>query len=93
MELVFYEDGVAILTDASGDILWASDSDEEWLEESGDEFLSAVDKADVIEYLTDAGYLEQGERVDVVQDTGELDDDEEEDEDEDEEEDEPGVFE
>ena len=99
MELTFYDDGTAILTDAAGELVWASDADEEWLETADEQFLTlAEDKDDVLEFLEDAGYIDPGEKVEVTQE----DDDEEsddvdvdvdvddEDEDDDEEEDEPG---
>lgn len=94
MELTFYDDGTAILTDAAGDVVWASDADEDWLETGAEPFLTlAEDKDDVLEFLEDAGYIEEGEDVEVTQEEDDEESDDFDDDDDDEEDDEPGYFE
>lgn len=64
-ELVCYWDGSVALTDEAGEILWSSDDDDAFLEEF-DASVDADDIEGVIEYLEDEGYLEHGEKIDVV---------------------------
>jgi hypothetical protein len=50
------------LNDENGPLLWASDSDEDFLEEmAGQEFLDENDIPEVLEYLVDEGYLTDAE--------------------------------
>lgn len=66
MSLTFtrYKDGSCALDDG-GELLWSSDSDDDFLEEF-DARIDGEEIEDVIEYLTDAGYLEDGDEVDIV---------------------------
>jgi hypothetical protein len=90
-ELTVYAAGTAVLTDAAGDLLWSSDADEDFLAEF-DAFVTVDDADDVADYLEDAGYIDEGEAVDIVEsdDDGNPTDPDEDDEDEDEEEEEEG---
>jgi hypothetical protein len=66
---VRYEDGSCALMDAGGDLEWSSDNDDEFLEEF-DATISSDEIEDVLGYLADNEYLEDGEEVDI-QDEGE----------------------
>lgn len=65
MEFTRYEDGRCCLTDEDGDMLWSSDNDDDFQEEFG-ETIDSEDVDGVLEYLEDAGYLTDGDTVDVV---------------------------
>lgn len=84
-ELVFYYGGTAILT-KDGEVVWASDADEKFMEEF-DDTVTIDDSDEVLDYLEDEQYLPEGVECALVSDAsgdaGESDD-EEEDEDEDE---------
>lgn len=72
IEFVRFIDGRCALTDDDGNTLWSSDNDEEFLEE----FDAAIDPDeidDVLDYLEDAGYLDDADAVDIV-DEGETGD-------------------
>jgi hypothetical protein len=66
---VRYEDGSCALTDEDGDLEWSSDSDDEFLEEF-DATVSSDEIEEVLGYLVEAGYLEDGEDV-GIEDEGE----------------------
>ena len=88
-ELTIYYGGTAILTDAGGNPVWTSDSDEEFMAEF-DEAVSMEDADDIVEYLEDEGYIPDGVECEVVEsdssglgDPGDDEDDDDFDEDED----------
>jgi hypothetical protein len=89
-ELTIYYGGTAILTDESGNSVWTSDGDEDFLAEF-DDTVSIEDADDIVEYLEDQEYLPDGVACEIVEsnesglgdaedDDDELDDDDDEDE-------------
>lgn len=64
-ELTIYAGGSAILTDHGGNPVWTSDSDEEFLRDF-DPPLGEEDADDILDYLEEAGYVEDGDDVAVV---------------------------
>lgn len=61
LELVLTDHGPAELRNADDEVLWSSDSDDDFKEEIPDEFLMEEDFGDVLEYLRDSGILTQAE--------------------------------
>lgn len=70
MEFVRYEDGSCALLE-DDELVWSSDSDDEFLEEF-DAVIDPEEIDEVIEYLEDEGYLDEGETLDITDeaDTG-----------------------
>ncbi len=69
-ELVIDDAGTATLT-LGGEVLWTSDADDDFAEEFPDTIIEFDDKDqtdDVIEWLTEEGYLPPGVDVDVIED-------------------------
>lgn len=68
MQLELTEYGTAKLIDSQGHTLWASDADEAFKDEFGDEFLDEEDDADILDYLVDAGHLtdEDADAVEIM---------------------------
>jgi len=67
-ELVISETGTATLT-CGGDVMWVSDSDDEYSEEMDDEFIDFHDEDqvdEVLNWLESKGYLPPEVDVDVV---------------------------
>lgn len=64
-ELVIHYGGTAVLTEA-GKTVWTSDADEEFMAEF-DDTVTIDDADDILIYLEDAGVLEDGADVDVVE--------------------------
>jgi hypothetical protein len=95
LELVLRAHGTAELLNAEEDILWTSDSDDDFKEEITDEFLQEEDIGDVLEYLVDNDIINEkefklfeAEHWDCIiesLDNNEPDDDDEEDEEDEEE--------
>lgn len=75
-ELTRYVDGRVILTD-NGNSVWTSDNDDDFQAEFG-ETIDPEDVDEVIQYLLDNEYLDEGEGIDVVDEDDEFpaDDDE-----------------
>lgn len=61
LELILRAHGPAELLNADGEILWASDSDEDFKEEFNDEFLNEEDIGDILEYLEENDILSERE--------------------------------
>jgi len=53
LELILRAHGPAELVNSSDEILWASDSDDDFREEFNDEFLTEEDIEEILEYLVD----------------------------------------
>lgn len=67
-ELTFYADGTAILTDHGGRTVWTSDGDDDFSREDFPDCLDYDDDADaVMEYLIDAGIVDEDEDVEIVE--------------------------
>ena len=84
-EVLLRDDGTAMLT-CGGEVMWSSDGDDEFAEDFGDELIDSEDIPDLIDWLTDSGYLPPGVEPDIEDESadgpGDEDDDEEDDEDE-----------
>lgn len=61
LELILRAHGPAELVNAQEDVLWASDSDDDFREEFNDEFLAEEDIGDILEYLEDAEIISMEE--------------------------------
>lgn len=70
LRLHLTEEGGAELL-AGTDQLWASDSDDEFLEEFGTEILDENDLDEILEYLVDSGHM-TSEEADRTECTGEV---------------------
>jgi hypothetical protein len=67
-ELTIYADGVAILTDHGGRTVWTSDGDDELPEHDFPDCLDYDEDADaLVEYLIDAGVLDEDEELEIVE--------------------------
>ena len=95
LELVLTAHGTAELQNADEEILWSSDSDDDFREEIPSDFLEEEDFADILEYLLDANLISQREldffandtwdcSVETLDQNGELDDDDDESDEDDE---------
>lgn len=71
-EFTLLSNGGAELT-RSGVQIWASDSDDDFAEEFGDEFLDENDTEAVLEYLVEAGHLtdDDADNAEVFTETAE----------------------
>lgn len=86
-ELCIYTAGSAVLTDETGETVWASDDDDDFATEF-DEALSFDDGDDIAEWLDDNNYLPEGVALEIVESAGDgFDDDSDEDDDSDDDED------
>lgn len=89
-ELTIYRGGTAILTDHEGNPVWTSDSDEEFMADF-EGFITIDDEDVVLDYLEEAGYIEEGDDVEVKESSSsglaEPDDDDDEDDSDDDDED------
>jgi hypothetical protein len=65
VEFVRYADGSCCLTDEAGEMLWSSDNDDDFQEEFG-ESIDGEEIDDVLAYLDEAGYMDEDESIDVV---------------------------
>jgi hypothetical protein len=61
LELILRFNGTAELVDCRDNTLWASDADEDFLEEFNNEFLTEDDIDDVLGYLFDSEILSEDE--------------------------------
>jgi hypothetical protein len=64
MKFVRYQDGSCALLDEHGVVQWSSDNDDEFLREF-DAHIDSADIDDVIDYLMDAGYLDDEGEIDI----------------------------
>jgi hypothetical protein len=89
MVLVFLAGGQCVLEE-DGEQVWASDDDEQFRDEFGNEFLDADDAEEIIGYLVDEGVIDEDEadelennvEVEALEEGDEDDEDDEGDEDE-----------
>lgn len=74
MKLLLTEYGTAILTTDSGEQVWSSDDDADFLEEFGDDFIRDEDAEEIIEYLEEKEELTDDEAEDIEIEVRSLDD-------------------
>lgn len=76
LEFTRYKDGTCALADGD-ELLWSSDGDDEFIEEFDAE-IDSEDISDVLDWLEDAGYMDDSDAVDIVdesdEDTASVDD-------------------
>ena len=65
LELVFTDEGKAELFEGD-DPVWHSDADDDFRDEFEDDFLTADDAEEVLEFLVDEGYLQEDELPRVI---------------------------
>jgi hypothetical protein len=63
-EFTLYRDGRCVLTENTN-LVWSGDSDDEYQAEFG-ESVEPGDVDDILDYLLEAGYLEEDESIDIV---------------------------
>lgn len=63
--LVFTELGAVELLDENGRQVWASDDDDDFSDEFGDEFLSEEDAPDVVDFLIEHELMEDDEEYEI----------------------------
>jgi hypothetical protein len=69
LTLVFTAEGQCILEE-DGEQVWASDDDDDFQVEFGNEFLSEdEDSAHILNWLVDEGWVDEGEKAEVVIET------------------------
>lgn len=62
--LIFTRDGKAILEE-DDELVWASDDDDDFAETFDAELLDADDAEEILNYLEEAGFLEEEEKAEV----------------------------
>jgi len=66
LELVFTTGGQAVLTNINDRVLWSSDDDPEFRDLFDQDFLTADDAEDIIDYLLTNGYVNEKEAEDMA---------------------------
>lgn len=69
LTLVFLVGGQAVLEEGEGDsaeLIWASDDDDDFIEQFPDGFLTENDKEAVLNYLVDEDVIEEADLPDVL---------------------------
>jgi hypothetical protein len=62
LELILRAHGPVELVNANEEILWASDSDDDFREEFNDEFLQEEDLEDILDFLEEFEFIDADER-------------------------------
>lgn len=77
-ELVFDPEGSVTLLDSEHELVWASDSDDDFADDFEGDLFTGDDAEEILEYLEEHGILPEGSEVDIVEFDPDDDDDEEE---------------
>lgn len=67
--------GTVQVLNADDAVLWSSDDDDDFTDEFADEFLGQADVPEILEYLVDAGLIDENQELDLREDSLEDSDD------------------
>ena len=65
MLILAFLTGGQVALEEDGEQVWASDADDEFLEEFGDAFFDPDNAEEIIEYLADSGIVQESEVDDI----------------------------